>query len=114
MTLGRTRAIGPLDLCFVGIMAEQGKLLIELLSTRLLCASAQSGIRSREWGLTLNAQETACLVLNGKASLREDVRVPAVHAIRDEGGHIEVRVTWEAGECSALRSAGCRFRGLPW
>ena len=56
--------------------------------------------------MTLNAQGTTCLVLNGKAAWREDVRA-AVHAIRDEGRHIEVRVTWEGGDaaCFARQAA---------
>jgi lipid kinase YegS len=50
-----------------------------------------------------DTQPAACLVLNGKAALRDDVRA-AVHAVRDEGHHIAVRVTWEGGD--AARYAG--------
>ncbi|HKD17983.1 MAG TPA: lipid kinase YegS [Thermoanaerobaculia bacterium] len=38
-----------------------------------------------------------CLILNGKAAMRDDVR-EAVRAVRDEGISIEVRVTWEGGD----------------
>jgi lipid kinase YegS len=45
----------------------------------------------------MNASQSACLVLHGKAAMREDVRA-AVRAVRDEGYHVEVRVTWEGGD----------------
>ena len=40
---------------------------------------------------------SACLVLHGKAAMREEVRA-AVRAVRDEGIDVDVRVTWEAGD----------------
>jgi len=43
--------------------------------------------------------ESACLVLHGKAALREDVRA-AVRAVRDEGYKVDVRVTWEGGDAT--------------
>ncbi len=42
---------------------------------------------------------TACLVLHGKAAGRPEVRA-AVHAVRDEGHQVEVRVTWEPGDAT--------------
>jgi lipid kinase YegS len=45
------------------------------------------------------ALQSACLVLHGKAALREDVRA-AVRAVRDEGYPVEVRVTWEGGDAT--------------
>jgi lipid kinase YegS len=48
------------------------------------------------------SQPPALLVLNGKSAAREDVRA-AVRAIRAEGAHLEVRVTYEPGD--AARSA---------
>jgi len=47
----------------------------------------------------MNSPPSACLVLNGKASARDDVRA-AVHAVRGEGHRIEVRVTWERGDAT--------------
>jgi hypothetical protein len=40
---------------------------------------------------------SACLVLHGKAAMRDDVRA-AVRAVRNEGCHVDVRVTWEGGD----------------
>src|SRR5262245_13899577 len=42
---------------------------------------------------------SACLVLHGKAAMRDDVRA-AVRAVRKEGVELEVRVTWEAGDAT--------------
>ncbi len=47
--------------------------------------------------MTTNTAESACLVLHGKAAMRDDVRA-AVRAVRDEGISVDVRVTWEAGD----------------
>jgi lipid kinase YegS len=47
--------------------------------------------------MTTMTPRSACLVLHGKVSLREDVRA-AVRAVRDEGYQVEVRVTWEGGD----------------
>ena len=47
----------------------------------------------------MSAAPSVCLVLNGKAAMREDVRA-AVHAVRDEGHRVEVRVTWEGGDAT--------------
>jgi lipid kinase YegS len=46
---------------------------------------------------TRHGQDSACLVLNGKASTREDVRA-AVAAIRGAGARLEVRVTYDPGD----------------
>lgn len=48
----------------------------------------------------------ACLVLHGKAAMREDVR-RAVHAAREDGSPVDVRVTWEGDDASrfALEAA---------
>lgn len=48
-----------------------------------------------------------CLVLHGKAAMREDVR-RAVRAVRDEGFAVDVRVTWEGGDASRLASEAAR------
>jgi lipid kinase YegS len=45
----------------------------------------------------MNAAQSACLVLNGKAAMREDVRA-AVRTVRDEGVRVDVRVTWEGDD----------------
>jgi lipid kinase YegS len=54
---------------------------------------------------------SVCLILNGKAAMRDDVR-EAVRAIRDEGIALEVRVTWEGGDAErfARQAAGEGFR----
>jgi lipid kinase YegS len=54
---------------------------------------------------------SACLILNGKSAMRDDVR-EAVRAVRDEGTDIEVRVTWEGGDAErfARQAAGEGFR----
>ncbi len=49
----------------------------------------------------MTSERSACLVLHGKAAMRDDVRA-AVRAARDEGVRVEVRVTWEAGDAPAL------------
>jgi lipid kinase YegS len=41
------------------------------------------------------------ILLHGKAAARQDIR-DAVNAVRAEGHHIEVRVTWEAGDTQRL------------
>jgi len=46
---------------------------------------------------TMRDTRSACLVLHGKAAMRDDVRA-AVRAVRDEGVDLEVRVTWEPGD----------------
>lgn len=48
-----------------------------------------------------------CLVLHGKAAMREDVR-RAVHAVRDDGLTVDVRVTWEGGDASRFASEAAR------
>jgi lipid kinase YegS len=45
------------------------------------------------------AARKACLVLHGKAAMREDVR-GAIRALRNDGLQIDVRVTWEGGDAS--------------
>jgi len=45
----------------------------------------------------MDAARSACLVLHGKAAMRDDVR-EAVRAIRSEGFSVDVRVTWEGGD----------------
>ena len=45
----------------------------------------------------MDAAQSACLVLHGKAAKREDVRA-AVRAVRDDGFHVDVHVTWEGGD----------------
>ncbi len=45
----------------------------------------------------MNASQSACLVLHGKAAMREVVRA-AVRTVRDDGCRVEVRVTWEGGD----------------
>jgi lipid kinase YegS len=47
--------------------------------------------------MAMKGTESACLVLHGKAAMREDVRA-AVRKLRDEGIPIDVRVTWEGGD----------------
>lgn len=47
--------------------------------------------------MAVNTSQSACLVLHGKAAMREDVRA-AVRTVRDEGCRVEVRVTWEGGD----------------
>src|SRR5262245_47183292 len=49
--------------------------------------------------MTMSTQPSVCLVLNGKAAARDDVRA-AVHAVRGEGHRVDVRVTWERGDAS--------------
>lgn len=49
-------------------------------------------------------ERSACLVLNGKAAMREDVRA-AVHAIRAERVRLDVRVTFEPGDASRFARA---------
>jgi lipid kinase YegS len=46
---------------------------------------------------TRPSRSPACLILNGKSAMREDVRA-AVRAIRAEGEQIQVRVTYEQGD----------------
>ena len=52
------------------------------------------------------ALRKVCVVLHGKAAMREDVRA-AIRAVRDDGLQIDVRVTWEGGDASrfALEAA---------
>jgi lipid kinase YegS len=52
------------------------------------------------------ALRKVCVVLHGKAAMREDVR-GAIRAVRDDGLQIDVRVTWEGGDASrfALEAA---------
>lgn len=50
---------------------------------------------------------SACLVLHGKAALRDDVRA-AVRAVRDEGFPVDVRVTWEGGDALRFASQAAR------
>jgi lipid kinase YegS len=45
------------------------------------------------------APQSACLVLHGKAAMRDDVRA-AVRAVRGEGCQVEVCVTWEGGDAT--------------
>ena len=45
------------------------------------------------------APQSTCLVLHGKAALRDVVRA-AVRTVRDEGHQVDVRVTWEGGDAS--------------
>ncbi len=45
----------------------------------------------------MKGAQSACLVLHGKAAMREDVR-KAIAAVRAEGVPIDVRVTWEGGD----------------
>ena len=47
----------------------------------------------------MHSAESVCLVLNGKAAMRDDVRA-AVHAIRQQGCDVDVRVTWESGDAA--------------
>jgi lipid kinase YegS len=47
--------------------------------------------------MNMKVAQSACLVLHGKAAMREDVRA-AVRAVRDEGIQVDVRVTWEGGD----------------
>lgn len=47
--------------------------------------------------MTTKVVQSACLVLHGKAAMREDVRA-AVRAVREEGIQVDVRVTWEGGD----------------
>jgi lipid kinase YegS len=55
---------------------------------------------------------SACLVLHGKAAMRDDVRA-AVRSIRDEGVDLEVRVTWEAGDAGRFaRQASAEGYGV--
>ena len=60
--------------------------------------------------MSRNATHSACLVLHGKAAMREDVHA-AVHAVRKEGCRVEVRVTWEGGDARrfALEAAKAGF-----
>lgn len=48
----------------------------------------------------------AWLILNGKAADDGALRA-AVHALRDSGLRIEVRVTWEAGDAARLTAEAC-------
>ena len=50
---------------------------------------------------------SACLILNGKSAMRDDVRA-AVRAIRDEGEDIEVRVTWEGSDAERFARQAAR------
>jgi lipid kinase YegS len=45
------------------------------------------------------APRKVCVVLHGKVAMREDVR-GAIHAVRDDGFQVDVRVTWEGGDAS--------------
>lgn len=45
----------------------------------------------------MNTSPSARLILHGKAAMRDDVR-EAVRVVRDQGGQVEVRVTWESGD----------------
>src|SRR4051794_34649548 len=47
----------------------------------------------------MSAPQSACLVLNGKVAMREDVRA-AVREVREQGCRVEVRVTWEGGDAT--------------
>lgn len=47
------------------------------------------------------------LILNGKAGARDDVR-QAVHAARDRGLRIDVRLTWEAGDAAFYAAEAAR------
>ena len=60
--------------------------------------------------MTMDAAQSACLVLHGKAARREDVRA-AVRAVRDDGFHVDVHVTWEGGDAArfARRAANEGF-----
>ena len=60
--------------------------------------------------MTTDAARSACLVLHGKAAKREDVRA-AVRAVRDDGFHVDVHVTWEGGDAArfARRAANEGF-----
>src|SRR5689334_10641615 len=49
------------------------------------------------------APRRVCLVLHGKAAMRDDVR-RAIRAVRDEGFGVDVRVTWEGGDASRFAS----------
>ncbi|CAM4052739.1 putative lipid kinase YegS-like [Pseudomonas reidholzensis] len=46
-------------------------------------------------------ERKAMLVLHGKQALNEDVRA-AVTAVRERGWHLDVRLTWEAGDAQRL------------
>ena len=58
----------------------------------------------------MDAAQSACLVLHGKAAMREDVRA-AVRAVREDGFHVDVHVTWEGGDAArfARRAANEGF-----
>ena len=49
----------------------------------------------------------ACLVLHGKAAMRDDVR-HAVHTAREDGFAVDVRVTWEAGDAARFAREAVR------
>ena len=51
----------------------------------------------------MSAGSSVCLILNGKAAPRDDVRA-AVRTVREEGARVDVRVTWEGDD--AERFAG--------
>jgi lipid kinase YegS len=53
--------------------------------------------------MTTMAPQSACLVLHGKAAMRDDVRA-AVRSVRDEGCQVDVHVTWEGGDASRFAS----------
>lgn len=48
------------------------------------------------------------LILNGKSAGRDDVR-SAIQAARDEGIHIDVRVTWETHDAARYAEEGARL-----
>jgi lipid kinase YegS len=58
-----------------------------------------------------NTPPKACLVLHGKAAMREDVR-GAVRAARDEGYGVDVRVTWEGGDASRFAHEAAHGYGV--
>jgi lipid kinase YegS len=55
----------------------------------------------------MEANRSACLVLHGKAATREEVR-SAVRAVREEGAHLDVRVTWEAADAERFAAEAAR------
>lgn len=55
----------------------------------------------------MEAIRSACLVLHGKAATREDVH-SAVRAVREEGVHLDVRVTWEAADAERFAAEAAR------
>ena len=60
----------------------------------------------------MSTSSSACLVLNCKVAMREDV-CAAVYAVRDEGCRVEVRVTWEGGDAGRFaRQAAAAVFGV--